>query len=198
MAKPKRKKNGRTQEKISMPICRIEVSINFLNDVQCTSDIHVNKQKVARQAVARSGYPKPPATGRRSCTPEVGLTFFTFKSSIYKQLKDRPSHGLLSPRRGRHPNPLLEWIEKRTLAQFAICPLILRFLRARQQRRWSYRELHRTFNVQHPSIRLELETCRQEDSATRLSLLDLTINIGTVWAVRHHSISTPRKAKEAQ
>ena len=74
----------------------------------------------------------------------------------------------------------MEAIETRALAQFARCPLYLRYVYdcyALMKDADEARELQACLNGQHPSIRFDLEDCQQDQGATSLSLLDLTVHI---------------------
>jgi hypothetical protein len=105
------------------------------------------------------------------------LTYFTYEGRIYKQKAGLPMGCAVS---GIVAILFLEGIEQRALAQFARCPLFLRYVDdcyALVKNGEEARELHTLFNSQHPSIKFELETCKQEGRTTSLSLLDLTVRV---------------------
>ena len=106
-----------------------------------------------------------------------GLTYFTFEGCIYRQETGLPMGCAVS---GMVAILFLGRIEERALAQFARCPLFRRYVDdcyALVSGEEEAKELHRIFNEQHPSIQYELETCKEENDGTCLSLLDLTVRV---------------------
>ena len=106
-----------------------------------------------------------------------GLTYFHHEDRVYQQISGLPMGSAVS---GIVAILFMEKIEERALSQFARCPLFRRYVDdcyALVGDAEDARELHDTFNRQHPAIAFDLENCRLEGDATSLSLLDLTVRI---------------------
>jgi hypothetical protein len=104
-------------------------------------------------------------------------SYFCYDSKVYRQVRGLPMGCATS---GMVAILFMERIERRALAQFARCPLFLRYVDdcyALVKDASEARELQAQLNSQHPAIQFELEHCSHDQGATSLSLLDLTVNI---------------------
>ena len=105
------------------------------------------------------------------------LAYFQFEEKVFQQTSGLPMGCAAS---GIVAIIFLERLERRALAQFGRCPLFLRYVDdcyALVEDADQARALQAAFNMQHPAIKYELEQCTRDPDSTRLSLLDVTVNI---------------------